>query len=52
MDAEVVKAFKAVQEQLNDINSRLEEFLLAKHEENSTAIDDLTIAILGEETNV
>lgn len=52
MDAEVVKALKQIQEQINDLYSRQEEFLLSKHEENSTAIDDLTIAILGEETNV
>ncbi len=50
MDAEVVKAFKAVQEQINDLYSRQEEFLLNLHNENSEAIDDLTITILGEET--
>ena len=49
MDAEVVKAFKAVQEQINDLYSRQEAFLLAKHEDNSDAIDDLTIAILEKE---
>lgn len=49
MDAEVVKAFKAVQEQINDLYSRQEEYLLGLHDENSDAIDDLTITILGEE---
>ncbi len=52
MDAEIVKAFKAVQEQINELYARQEEFLLSKHEENSEAIDDLTIAILGGEESV
>lgn len=50
MDAEVVKALKQIQEQINDLYSRQEEFLLAKHEDNSNAIDDLTIAMLEKET--
>lgn len=49
MDAEIVKAFKAVQEQINELYSRQEEYLLSKHEENSDAIDDLTIAMLEKE---
>lgn len=49
MDAEVLKALKAIQEQINELYSRQEEFLLGLHNENSDAIDDLTITILGEE---
>ena len=49
MDAEVLKALKHMQEQINDLNSRQERFLLNLHNDNSDAIDDLTITILGEE---
>lgn len=55
MDAEVLKTFKQLQEQINDIYSRQEEYLLNLHNENSEAIDDLTITLLGgeeESTNV
>lgn len=52
MDAEVVKALKAIQEQINDLYSRQEEFLLNLHNENSEAIDDLTITILGGDESV
>ena len=54
MDAEVVKTFKHLQEQINDLYSRQEQYLLALHNDNSDAIDDLTITLLGEEesTNV
>lgn len=49
MEADVLKQFKAMQEQINDMNLRLETYLLSKHEENSEAIDDLTITILSKE---
>ena len=49
MDAEVLKALKHMQEQINDLSSRQEQFLLNLHYDNSDAIDDLTITILGEE---
>jgi hypothetical protein len=54
MDAEVLKALKAMNERINDMYSRQEEYLLNLHNDNSDAIDDLTITLLGEEesTNV
>lgn len=52
MDAEVLKALKAIQEQINELYSRQEEYLLSLHNENSEAIDDLTITILGGEESV
>ena len=55
MDAEVLKTFKNLQEQINDLYSRQEAYLLDLHNENSEAIDDLTITLLGgeeESTNV
>ena len=52
MDAEVVKALKAIQEQINELYSRQEEYLLGLHNENSEAIDDLTITILGGDESV
>jgi hypothetical protein len=54
MDAEVLKALKAINERINDMYSRQEEYLLGLHNDNSDAIDDLTITLLGEEatTNV
>ena len=54
MDAEVVKTFKHLQEQINELYSRQEQYLLNLHNDNSDAIDDLTITLLGEEatTNV
>lgn len=52
MDAEVVKVLKAIQEQINELYSRQEEYLLGLHNENSEAIDDLTITILGGDESV
>lgn len=49
MDAEVLKVLKAVNERINELARRQEEFLIEKHDDNSEAIDDLTIAILGGE---
>ena len=55
MDAEVLKALKAMQEQMNDFVQRVDNNLVNLHNENSEAIDDLTITLLGgeeESTNV
>jgi hypothetical protein len=55
MDAEVVKAFKQQQELINEVVKKLDDYFLALHNENSEAIDDLTITLLGgeeESTNV
>lgn len=49
MDAEVLKAMKAMQEQINDLVKRVDNNYAQLHQENSDAIDDLTITILGEE---
>lgn len=47
MDAEVVKALKAIQEQINELYSRQEEYLLGLHNENSEAIDDIVVSMIG-----
>lgn len=52
MDADVLKALKAMREQINDMNYRMERYLLDKHEDNSEAIDDITISLLEGSTNV
>lgn len=52
MDAEVLKALKALQEQMNDLVQRVDNHLNDLHNENSEAIDDLTITILGGEESV
>lgn len=46
MDAEVVKEFAHLQEQINDLVLRVETNLLNKHDENSEAIDDITLSLL------
>lgn len=46
MDSEVLKALKAMQSQINDTNKKIEQYLLDKHEDNSTAIDDITLVLL------
>jgi len=47
MDAEVLKALKAMQEQVNDLVVRVDENLTNKHNENSKAIDDIVVSMLG-----
>lgn len=46
MDAEVVKEFAHLQEQINDLVLRAENYLIEKHNENSEAIDDITLSLL------
>ena len=52
MDAEVVKALKAIQEQINELYSRQEEYLLGLHNENSEAIDDIVVSMIGGDESV
>lgn len=52
MDAETLNALKTMQEQINDLVVRVDENLTNKHNENSEAIDDLTITILGGDESV
>ena len=52
MDAEVLKALKAMQEQVNDLVVRVDENLTNKHNENSEAIDDIVISMIGGGGNV
>lgn len=52
MDAEVLKALKAMQEQVNDLVARVDENLIDKHNENSEAIDDIVISMIGGGGNV
>lgn len=45
-NAQITKALKSIQEEVNDLTRRMEAMLLEKHEENSEAIDDIIIAML------
>ena len=48
MDAETVKAIKAMQEQINDLVQRMDENFIQKHNQNSEAIDDIVVSIMYE----
>ena len=52
MDAETVKAIKVMQEQINDLVQRMDENFTQKHNQNSEAIDDIVISMLGGESDV
>lgn len=52
MDAETVKAIKVMQEQINDLVQRMDENFTEKHNQNSEAIDDIVVSMLGGENNV
>ena len=52
MDAEVVKAIKVMQEQINDLVQRMDENFTQKHNQNSEAIDDIVVSMLGGDSNV
>lgn len=52
MDAETVKAIKVMQEQINDLVRRMDENFARKHNQNSEAIDDIVVSMLGGENNV
>lgn len=52
MDAEILKALKEMREQINDLVVRAEENLIDKHNENSEAIDDIVISMIGGGGNV
>lgn len=47
MDAEYLKELKIMKDQINDLVRRVEKMLLDKHQDNSDAIDDITISLLG-----
>lgn len=47
MDAEYLKELKVMKDQINDLVRRVEAMLLDKHQDNSDAIDDITISLLG-----
>lgn len=49
MDAETMRELKIIKDQMNDLIRRVDNNLSALHNDNSDAIDDLTITILGEE---
>lgn len=46
-DEQIVKSIKQLQENINDLTRRVESLLLQKHNENSEAIDDIVITMLG-----
>ena len=50
-DEQIVKSFKAMQESINDLTKRMEDMLLELHNENSEAIDEIVINMLGGGTN-
>lgn len=52
MDIETIKAFKKMQEQINDLAQRMDESFEKKHNENSKAIDDIVVSMLGGDNNV
>lgn len=52
MDAETVKALKLMQEQINDLVQRMDEGFTEKHNQNSEAIDELIVSMLGGESDV
>lgn len=52
MDIETIKAFKKMQEQINDLAQRMDESFEKKHNENSEAIDALVVSMLGGDNNV
>ena len=47
VDAEYLKELKVMKDQINDLIRRVETMLLDKHQDNSDAIDDITISLLG-----
>ena len=49
---DLLKEIKQMKEQQNDLIRRVEALLLDKHTENSNAIDDIVVAMLGGGTNV
>ena len=48
-DEQIVKSIKQLQESVNDLTLRMETMLLEKHNENSNAIDDIIVNMLGGE---
>ena len=49
-DEQIVKTFKQMQESINELTLKMEQMLLEKHKENSDAIDDIIVSILGGDT--
>lgn len=47
MDTETVKALKLMQEQINELRAQSEGYLLKLHNDNSVAIDNIVITMLG-----
>ena len=48
---EIVKNFKLIQEQINDLTKQMNDFAEMLHKDNSDAIDSIVISLLGESTN-
>ena len=46
-DEQIVKTFKQMQESINELTLKMEQMLLEKHKENSEAIDNIVISMLG-----
>lgn len=49
-DEQIVKTFKQMQESINELTLKMEQMLLEKHKENSDAIDDIIVSMLGGDT--
>lgn len=48
-DAEIVKNFKLVQDQINELTKSLNMYAEALHKTNSDAIDDIVITLLNQD---
>ena len=46
-DEQIVKTFKQMQESINELTLKMEHMLLEKHNENSEAIDNIIVSMLG-----
>lgn len=49
-DAEIVKNFKLVQDQINELTETLNIYVQALHKSNSDAIDDIVVSLLNQNT--
>ncbi len=48
MDAEILKAINMVSNKIQEVEQKLDNYFLDLHKENSEAIDDIVVSLLGE----
>lgn len=51
MDSEILKAIKAVNDRVTEMEQKLDNYFLSLHQENSKAIDEILVSML-EDKNV